>query len=187
MRADTITPSITGSYSLEPGHSRLGFVACSAVATMVRGAFTELVGRIYFDVDDPAMSHLRITIASTSIDTGDADRDAWLRSEESLDVANYPSIGFVSTSVDRVDSNVFRIVGDLTIKGVTRPVTVDFELMYSGAAVDPSKYQRVGFEGRAVINPMDWRLTGPETLESAPALVAPLVTLELDMSAIKRL
>ncbi len=96
----------------------------------------------------------------------------------------YPEITFSSTSVEQVDSENYRVTGDLTIKGVTKPVTVDFE--YTGAAVDPYQNQRIGLEGKATINRKDWGVNWNAPLEAGGVLVSEKVTLDIDISAIKQ-
>jgi polyisoprenoid-binding protein YceI len=128
-------PTPTGTYAIDPTHSRIGFVARHAMVTKVRGSFNEFEGSGYFDAENPASSRLQLTIKAPSIDTRNADRDAHLRSNDFFDMENHPEITFVSSNVEHVDSENYRVTGDLTIKGVTKPVTVDLE--YTGAAVDP--------------------------------------------------
>ena len=133
--------------------------------------------------DDPANSHLELKIKAASIDTRSADRDAHLRSNDFFDMDNHPEITFASTAVERVDDTTFRVTGDLTIKAVTKPITIDFE--YTGSAVDPFQNQRIGFEGSATINRKDWGVNWNAALEAGGVLVSEKVTLEFDVSAIK--
>ncbi|MGH9114873.1 MAG: YceI family protein, partial [Acidimicrobiales bacterium] len=150
------TAALTGSYTLDPKHSRVGFVARHAMVTKVRGSFNELEGNGYFDADDPGKSHLELTIKADSIDTRNADRDAHLRSNDFFDMDTYPEIRYVSTAVEKVGEDTYRVTADLTVKGVTKTVTIDFEL--TGAAIDPWGNQRIGLEGSVVVNRKDWDL-----------------------------
>jgi polyisoprenoid-binding protein YceI len=184
MTDTNIQPHLTGKYSLDPAHSRIGFVARHAMVTKVRGAFNEVDGSGFFDADDPTNSHVELTIKAHSIDTRNADRDAHLRSNDFFDMENHPEIRFVSTSAERVDDTTFRVTGDLSIKGVTKPVTVDLE--FTGAAVDPFNNQRVGLEGSTVINRKDWGVNWNAALEAGGVLVSEKVTLEFEISAIKQ-
>jgi polyisoprenoid-binding protein YceI len=179
----TATAIATGSYTLDASHSRLGFVARHAMVTKVRGAFNDVTGTGYFDADDPSKSHAEVVIKAASIDTRNADRDAHLRSNDFFDMETYPEIRYVTTSVEPLDDTHFRVSGDLTIKGVTRPVTIDFE--YTGSAVDPFNNQRVGFEGSVEVNRKDWGLNWNAPLEAGGLLVSEKVTLEFELSAIK--
>ena len=180
LSTDTIP---TGDYALDTSHSRLGFVARHAMVTKVRGAFNDFDGKAHIDGEDISRSRVEVTIDVDSIDTRNADRDGHLRSNDFLDIENHKQITFVSTEVAKVDDETVRITGDLTIKGVTKPVTVDFT--YEGAAVDPFGNQRVGFEGSVVINRKDWGVTWNAALEAGGVLVSEKVTLEFELSAIK--
>jgi polyisoprenoid-binding protein YceI len=179
----TAADTLTGTYRLDPAHSRIGFVARHAMITKVRGAFNDVAGTGFFDADDPSRSRLEVTIQAASIDTRHADRDAHLRSNDFFDMDNYPEIRFVSTAVEPVDEDTYRVTGDLTIKDVTRPVTVDFE--FTGAVVDPFGYQRIGLDGGVTINRKDWGVNWNAALETGGVLVSDKVTLEFEISAIK--
>ncbi|MGH9032823.1 MAG: YceI family protein, partial [Acidimicrobiia bacterium] len=132
MTTVTVPTTLTGKYAIDPAHSRVGFVARHAMVTKVRGSFNEFEGTGYFDAEDPTRSHLELTVKAASIDTRNADRDAHLRSNDFFDMEQYPEITFVSTAVEQVDAEHYRVTGDLTVKDVTKPVAVDFE--YTGAA-----------------------------------------------------
>ena len=179
----TPTTTLTGNYTIDPSHSRIGFVARHAMVTKVRGSFNQFDGSGYFDADDPTSSTLQLTIQAASIDTRNADRDAHLRSNDFFAMEQHPEITFVSTAVEQVDPENYRVTGDLTLKGVTNPVTVELE--YTGAAVDPYGNQRVGFEGRTTINRKDWGVTWNAPLEAGGVLVSEKVTLEFEISAIR--
>ena len=127
MSTTTGPTTLTGTYSIDPTHSRIGFVARHAMVTKVRGSFNEFEGSGYFDAENPSASNLELTIQAASIDTRNADRDGHLKSNDFFDMEAYPTITFASTSVERIDDENYRVTDDLTIKGVTKPVTVDFE------------------------------------------------------------
>jgi polyisoprenoid-binding protein YceI len=183
MSTITVPASLTGTYAIDPAHSRIGFVARHAMVTKVRGSFNEFEGTGHFDAEDPAKSHLQLTIKAASIDTRNGDRDAHLRSNDFFDMAQYPEITFSSTSVEQVDADNYRVIGDLTIKGVTKPVTVDF--VYTGAAVDPFGNHRIGLEGKATVNRKDWGVNWNAALEAGGVLVSEKVALEFEVSAIR--
>ena len=175
--------TLSGTYAIDPAHSRVGFVARHAMVTKVRGSFNDVEGSGWFDADDPTNSNLQLTIQAASIDTRNADRDNHLRSNDFLAMDQYPEIRFVSTAVEEAGDDRYRVVGNLTIKGVTNPVTVDIE--YTGAAVDPFGNQRIGLEGKATVNRRDWGITWNAPLETGGVLVGEKVTLEFEVSAIK--
>ncbi len=183
MSTVAVPTTLTGTYGIDPAHSRIGFVARHAMVTKVRGSFNEFDGTGYFDADDPAGSHLELRIKAASIDTRNADRDAHLRSNDFFDMETYPEITFTSTSVEQVGADDYRVTGDLTIKGTTKPVTVDLE--YTGSATDPFGNQRIGFEGKTTINRKDWGVTWNAALEAGGVLVSEKVTLEFEVSAIR--
>jgi polyisoprenoid-binding protein YceI len=176
-------PDITGDYVLDVAHSRLGFVARHAMVTKVRGAFNDFEGTAHLDGDDPTKSSASVSIAVASVDTRQPQRDDHLRTNDFFDAATYPKITFVSTSVQKLSEETFRMTGELTIKNVTRPVSVDFE--YSGSATDPYGNQRVGFEGSTVINRKDFGVNFNAVLEAGGVMVSEKITLEFEISAIK--
>lgn len=178
-----LAEDLTGEYSIDPSHSRIGFSARHAMVTRVRGTFNEFAGTGHLDAADPSRSHLELTIQAKSIDTRSADRDAHLRSNDFFDMDTYPEIRFESTRVEAVDPETFRVTGDLTIKDVTRPVTIDFE--YTGNAVDPFGSHRLGLEGGVRINRKDWGVNWNAALEAGGVLVSEKVDLEFEVSAVR--
>ena len=174
---------LTGDYTLDPAHTRIGFVARHAMVTKVRGSFAEFEGTAHLDFQDPTKSSAKLTIQVPSINTGNAQRDEHLRANDFFDAPTYPEITFVSTAVEVTGEDTFRLVGDLTIKGVTKSVAVDFE--QTGSAKDPFGNTRVGFDGKAVINRTDWGVNFNAALETGGVLVSEKITLEFDVSAIK--
>ena len=182
----TSTPvltDLTGEYTLDTTHSRIGFSARHAMVTKVRGSFNDVEGHGYLDGANPANSWIKLTIQAASIDTRNPDRDNHLRSNDFFDMETYPEITFASTAAEQLDEDTFRVTGDLTIKGVTKPVSVD--LTFTGAATDPFGNLRVGFEGATTINRKDWGVSWNAPLEAGGLLVSEKITLELDVSAIK--
>ena len=181
--ATTVVDDIAGDYTLDVAHSRLGFSARHAMVTTVRGAFKDFEGTAHVDTANPANSKVELTIRTDSIDTGVADRDGHLRSADFFDAETYPEITFVSTDVVR-DGDDWTITGDLTIKDVTKPLTIDFES--TGSAKDPFGNTRLGFEGKAVLNRKDWGLTWNAALETGGFLVSDKIKLDFDISAIQK-
>ena len=177
-----LAEDLTGDYAIDTTHTRLGFSARHAMVTTVRGGFTDFEGNARIDTTNPAASHVEIAINAASIDTGVADRDGHLKSPDFFDVENSPRITFTSTAVER-DGDVWAITGDLTIKDVTKPVTIEFE--QTGSAKDPFGNTRVGFEGATEINRKDWGVSWNAALEAGGLLVSDKITLEFEISAIK--
>ena len=177
----TAIDDITGDYTIDTSHSRLGFVARHAMVTKVRGQFGAFEGTARIDEANPSASKVDLTIQVASVDTGSADRDGHLKSGDFFDVETYPTITFTSTEVKR-DGADWAVTGDLTIKDVTKPVTIEFE--QTGSAVDPFGNTRVGFEGETTINRKDWGLTWNAALETGGVLVSEKIKLEFDVSAI---
>jgi polyisoprenoid-binding protein YceI len=173
---------LTGNYTIDPTHSRLGFVARHAMVTKVRGAFNDFEGAISFDGDNPANSTATVTIKAASIDTRNAQRDEHLRSNDFLAMDGHPEITFVATEF-RPTQDGLELTGDLTIRGVTRQVTIPFT--YEGSATDPFGNVRVGLEGSTTINRSDFGVSWNTALEAGGVLVSDKVTLEFDISAIK--
>ena len=174
---------LTGAYTLDPAHTRIGFVARHAMVTKVRGAFNEFEGTATLDGANPANSSAQVTISTASIDTRNAQRDGHLRSNDFLAMDEYPQITFVSTGARQVDESTFELTGDLTIKGVTNPITIPFS--FEGAAKDPFGNLRVGFEGAVTINRKDYGITWNAALETGGVLVSDKVTLEFELSLVK--
>lgn len=182
MSESTVLTDIAGDYTLDVSHSRLGFVARHAVVTKVRGQFDDWNATAHIDTATPANSSVTVSINPASISTGSADRDGHLKSADFFDVETYPEWTFVSTNVSR-DGDEWTITGDLTIKDVSKPVTIEFE--ENGSAKDPFGNVRVGFEGDVTINRKDWGLSWNAALETGGVLVSEKIKLEFDISAIR--
>lgn len=174
--------TLTGDYTIDPSHSRIGFQARHAMVTKVRGQFDEFEGTAHVDAENPANSTVTVTIKAASVTTGQAQRDGHLKTPDFFDIENYPEITFVSTTVSR-DGSDWTITGDLTINAVTKPVTIDFE--ETGSAKDPYGNLRVGFEGETTIERGEWGLNFNAALETGGVLVSEKVKLEFDISAIQ--
>jgi polyisoprenoid-binding protein YceI len=174
--------TLSGTYTIDPTHSRIGFVARHAMVTKVRGTFNDFVGSFTVDGEHPERSTAQLTIQTKSIDTRNADRDEHLRSNDFFAMDEHPEITFVSTAVEQVDELHYRLTGDLTIRGVTQPVTLELEL--TGTSMDPYGNTRIGFEGATTINRRDWGVSWNTALEAGGVLVSDKVVLELDVSGV---
>ena len=168
-----------GTFNIDPTHSRVGFSARHAMVTKVRGSFNEFSGAAVV-ADGAATLNIEIDVAS--IDTRNADRDGHLQSADFFDVANFAKIIFASTSVKDSGSDKLVVEGNLTMKDVTKPLTIEFE--YTGTATDPFGNARYGFEGAAEINRKDFGLTWNAVLETGGILVSENIKLEFEISTI---
>ncbi|PKV88087.1 YceI family protein [Streptomyces sp. TLI_146] len=180
---DPALAALTGTYTIDPAHSSIGFTVRHAMVTNVRGSFTEHEGTLTLDGTDPAASAAVIDVKIASVDTGIADRDNHLRGGDFFDAEQFPLMTFRSTEAQQLGGDKYRIVGDLTIKDVTKPLAIDLE--FNGSATDPYGNQRVGFEGSADILRSDWGLTWNAALETGGVVVSDKVKLTFDISAIK--
>ncbi len=178
-----ITPDLSGNYTIDPAHSRIGFVARHAMITKVRGSFSEFVGTVVVDAEDPSKSSANVVIEVASVDTRNADRDGHLRTNDFLDVANHPQITFHSTAVELNGEDKVTLTGDLAIRGVTKRVTLEFT--YDGAATDPFGNHRLGFEGTHTISRSDFGISWNAALETGGVLVSEKIVLEFELSLIK--
>src|SRR4029450_12303164 len=160
----TTLSDLSGTYVIDPAHTRIGFVARHAMVTKVRGAFNQFQGSAVLDGSDFTKSSGQLSIQAASIDTRNEQRDAHLRSNDFLAMEEYPQITFVATDVHQASPTTLELTGDLTIRGVTNSVTIPFD--FEGAATDPFGNLRVGFEGSTVINRKDYGITWNAALET---------------------
>lgn len=174
---------LTGTWVIDPAHTRLGFSSRHAMVARIRGAFNTVEGKVVVDAEDLSNTEVTITIDVDSVDTRNPDRDVHLRSADFFDVEDYPTITFKSTVVDEVEEGSYIVNGDLTIRDITRPVSVPLELL--GIDRDQSGALRAGFEGKRRIDRKDWGVTWNTTLDSGGLLVSDKITLEFELSLIK--
>lgn len=178
-----LAPTLQGDWEIDPGHSRIGFVARHAMVTTVRGAFNDLEGHIHAD-PELERSRVRVVLKTASVDTRNAQRDEHLRSEDFFNVEKWPDITFVSTHIDEVEESAFAVAGDLTIRDVTQQVILPLQLV--GVETDAFGARRAGFSGSRRINRRDFGLEWNLPLDSGGVLVSEKITLEFEISAIKR-
>ncbi|GGW68223.1 YceI family protein [Streptomyces caelestis] len=181
-----VTPdlaALTGDYTIDPAHSTIGFVARHAMVTNVKGGFQDFTGALHLDGTDPSRSTASLDVVMDSIETGNADRDGHLKSADFFKADEFPTMTFRSTKAEALGGDDYRITGDLTILGTTRPLTIDLE--FNGAAKDPFGNERVGFEGKAEILRSAWGLTWNAALETGGVLVSDKIRLSFDISAIR--
>ncbi|MDH6116969.1 YceI family protein [Kitasatospora sp. GAS204B] len=174
---------LTGDYTIDTTHSRIGFTVRHAMVTNVRGEFTDYHGKLHLDGSDPAASTVELVIQVASVDTGNEQRDGHLRTGDFFAVETHPEITFRSTAAAQLDAETYRLHGDLTIKGTTRPVVLDLE--FTGSAVDPYGIQRLGFEGSTTVDRTDFGLSYNAALETGGVLIGEKVKLSFDVSAVR--
>ncbi|MFD3438178.1 YceI family protein [Streptomyces sp. NPDC058685] len=182
-QVDPALVALSGSYTIDPAHSSIGFTVRHAMVTNVRGSFGEFSGSLELNGKDPHHSTAEIDVTIASIDTGIADRDGHLRSGDFFETEKFPQMTFRSTQAETLGGDTYRITGDLTIKDVTRPLAIELE--FNGSATDVYGNERVGFEGSAEILRSDWGLTWNAALETGGVMVSDKVKLTFDISAIK--
>ncbi|MDN3263129.1 YceI family protein [Streptomyces sp. CSDS2] len=176
--------ALTGEYVIDPAHSTIGFVARHAMVTNVRGGFGDFTGTLRLDGGEPVKSTASLDVRMESIDTGNADRDTHLKSADFFKTDEFPTMTFRSTGVEVLGGEEYRVTGELSLLGVTRPLTIDVE--FNGFAKDPFGNERVGFTGKAEILRSEWGLTWNAALETGGVLISDKVKLAFDVSAIKQ-
>ncbi|QPK83999.1 polyisoprenoid-binding protein [Corynebacterium qintianiae] len=174
---------LTGIWNLDPAHSEIGFVARHAMVTKVRGNFPEFDAQVTVDGDNLQASKATATIKTASINTGNADRDGHVRGEDFFDVENHPEMTFESTSFNVDENGNGTVEGNLTIKGTTKPVTLDVETF--GVETDPFGNVRAGFEANTTIDRTDFGIDFQAPLNSGGVLVSNNIKIVIEGSAIK--
>jgi len=181
---DPIMPVATlpeaGTWNIDPSHSSVEFVVRHLVVTKVRGRFAEFSGTIAIDPTSLQASTVNVTIQTTSVSTGDDQRDAHLRTSDFFSADEFPAMSFQSTAVRPAGSD-YEVEGDLTIKGVTKPVTLSLE--YNGTSPDPWGGTRAGFSAETEINRRDFGLDFDVKLDTGGALVGEKIKIQLEIEA----
>lgn len=172
-----------GQWKIDSAHANANFAVRHMAVSTVRGRLGTVNGTLNFDPTHPSKASVEVQIDAASIDTGTPDRDNHLRSADFLDVENHPFITFKSTRVAVNGDNEGQVIGDLTIRGITREVTLDVD--YLGESTNPfDKSQAVGFGASTKINREDWDLTWNVPLEAGGVLVGKDIKITLDLEAI---
>ncbi len=172
------------TYKIDPAHSSAQFTIRHMMITNVRGSFKKVEGTIVLDRENPAASSVEATIDAGTINTNEEQRDAHLKSPDFLDVAKYPTITFVSTRVAPSSNGEWKVDGNLTIHGVTRPVTLDVEAP-SEEGKDLRGYIRIGTSAATKIKRGDYGLTFNAALETGGVVLGDELKIELDISAVR--
>jgi len=170
----------TQAFNLDKAHTDVIFSAKHMMVTTVRGKFAGVDGTLHLDVENPTASHGSFTVDAASLNTGVEQRDGHLRSADFFDAETYPTISFASTSVDAKDGADYEVTGDLTVKGVTRPVTFDVEFL--GLYQSMAGARRAGFHATTKINREEFGLNWNVALETGGWLVGKDVKIEIDLA-----
>ncbi|MGJ3507433.1 YceI family protein [Enemella sp. A6] len=173
---------LVGTWQIDPAHSAVGFSLKHAMISTVRGSFGDFAGTI--EVTGPTTAEVKAAIKADSISTNNEQRDGHLKTSDFFDTATYPEITFVSTDVRDIDGDEFVLVGDLTIRGVTKPVELRTE--FAGTQVDADGLLRAGFEAATTINRKDFGLTWNAALDTGGVLVGDRIKIAIDIAAVKQ-
>jgi len=172
-----------GTYGLDTSHSQVGFAVRHVMVSKTRGRFSDFAGTVEIG-ENPLESSVAVTIQTASIDTRDEQRDGHLRSGDFFDAEAWPTMTYQSRSVRQVGDGRYVVEGDLTIKGVTKPVPL--ELTFEGGATDPWGGVRIGFSAKAEIDREAFGLTWNQALETGGVLVGKKVSIEIEAEAVKQ-
>ncbi|HNT00113.1 MAG TPA: YceI family protein [Polyangiaceae bacterium] len=171
-------------WEIDSSHSGIFFSVRHMVIAKVRGQFSRWSGNIVIEDGDMARAKVEVVIDASSIDTGVADRDAHLKNPDFLDVENFPELTFQSVRVEKQGEENFRLIGNLTIHGVTREVVLDAES--AGQTKDPWGNVRAGYAAKTSINRKDFGLTWNQVLEAGGVMVGDRITIEIEVEAVKQ-
>ena len=186
MQQRTVAPKVTGvaRWEIDPVHSEIAFSVRHMMVATVRGRFNQFQGIIEFDPAHPESGRVEVTIDAASIDTRNEQRDNHLRSPDFLNVEQYPTITFVSKRIEPLGDNRFRVVGDLTLRGVTKEVALEAEFL--GVGKDPWGAERAGFTARTKLNRHDFGASWNVALEAGGFLVGDTLEVTLDIEAVRK-
>jgi polyisoprenoid-binding protein YceI len=186
MATDTATlqTATRSTWDFDPAHTSVDFKVKHMMVTTVKGRFTGVHGRIIGNIEEPHLAEVDVTIDASTVDTRNDQRDAHLRSADFLDAENYPQITFKSTRVERASDDEVKVIGDLTIRGVTKEVTLNVEI--NGFGKTPFGTEVAGLTATTTLNRKDFGLNWNVALETGGWLVGETVKVEIDVEAIKR-
>jgi polyisoprenoid-binding protein YceI len=181
-QAEGLTLPAPGVFDIDVSHSHVGFVVRHMMVSKVKGRFTSFEGKISL-AEKPQDSSVEVTIDATSIDTHDSGRDGHLRSPDFLDVEKFPTLSFRSTALVPTGEGLFDLEGELTLHGVTKPITIAVE--QEGVVIDPYGNERIGFSGSAELNREDYGISFNMALEAGGVVVGKAIKLEIEIEAIR--
>ena len=180
---ETSTTPATGTYGIDASHTHVGFKVRHLMVSKVRGRFADFEGTVTV-APDPLESAVEVTVQLASIDTRDAGRDEHLRGADFFDVAQHPTMTFRSTGVRPVGTNRYAVDGELSLRDVTKPVTLD--VTYDGTARDPWGGERAGFSATAEIDREDFGLTWNQALETGGVLVGKKIEIDIEAEIVRQ-
>ena len=191
---DTITPASTravngltlpstGTFVLDKSHTEVGFIARHLMVSKVRGRFTDFEGTIVV-ADDPSESSVEVIIQAASINTNDENRDKHVRTNDFLSTDEFPALTFRSTKVELSSGGDWKVNGDLTVRGVTRPIVLDVQ--FEGVIQDPWGNPRLGFAASGEIDRNDFGVSFNAALETGGFVVSPKIKLEIEAEAVRQ-
>jgi polyisoprenoid-binding protein YceI len=172
-------------YELDPSHTYIGFNARHLMVSTVRGSFSDWSGHVEVDEVDPTSARAEVTVKAASLNTGSEDRDKHLRSDDFFHADKYPDISYRSGTVEKVGDNRYKVAGELTIREVTKPVTLDFEV--GEPFRDGWGNERLGISATGKLNRKDWGLEWNMVMEAGRLLVSDEAKLEIDSELVRKL
>jgi Uncharacterized conserved protein len=182
--ATTTTPSGVTTWSIDASHTEVGFAVRHLMISTVRGRFAGVAGSVSLDEGNPRNSRLDVTIDVNSIDTRQEQRDAHLRSSDFFDVAQFPTMRFVGSKIEGDITGDFTVGGELTIRGVTRPITL--EATSEGRGPDPWGSERAGFSAKGKVNRSEFGLTWNQVLEAGGVTVGDEIKISIDVELVRQ-
>jgi polyisoprenoid-binding protein YceI len=182
MTMTSTNPHSVGTWQIDPAHSSVGFAVRHMMLSQIRGQFTLAAGTIRTG-QGPHESSVVATLDVASLDTGDANRDTHVKSADFLDVATYPTIEFASIGT-RKHNDGLHVDGELTVHGITRPVTLDVQP--AGAVTDPDGNTRTGFDATTTLSRAEFGLTWNATLEAGGVVIGDAVTVDISVEAVRQ-
>ena len=183
MSTITSTTPTTGTYAIDASHSHVGFKARHLVVAKVRGGFSDVSGTVEI-TEDPLQSSVQVEVGLASVDTRDETRDGHLRSADFFDVENHPTMTVRSTGVRPVAGERYDVDGELTVRGVTRPLTL--HVSFDGTAQDPWGGERLAFTATGKVNREEFGLTWNQALETGGVLVGKDIDLEIEVEVVRQ-
>jgi polyisoprenoid-binding protein YceI len=168
-------------YKIDGAHSRVSFTVKHMMISSVTGTFKDFDGDFFFDSEKFTGGGAKFVVQAASVDTGNAKRDEHLRSPDFFDVAKFPTLSVTNSKITKAGKDKFKWAGDLTIHGVTKPVTFDLE--YKGSIMDPYGTKRAAFTATTIINRKDYGLTWNKAMEAGGVVVGEDVTVQIDIEA----